>query len=112
MVVDLIFDLIGDLRRDGVTILLVEQNVDRTLEIADRGYVLGSGELRLTGPAASFAPRAASSARTSASGPTDGARRPAVHQRSQPRGVYALLALGLAMVFSIMGMVNFAHGES
>ena len=50
--VDLIFDLIVDLRREGVTILLVEQNVDRTLAVADRGYVLGSGELRIEGSAA------------------------------------------------------------
>lgn len=50
--VDLIFDLVVDLRRDGVTILIVEQNVDRTLSIADRGYVLVTGGLQLTGSAA------------------------------------------------------------
>lgn len=49
--VDLIFDLISDLRGDGVTILLVEQNVDRSLEIADRAYVLVNGELQMSGPA-------------------------------------------------------------
>jgi branched-chain amino acid transport system ATP-binding protein len=49
--VDLIFDLILDLRREGVTILLVEQNVDRTLSIGDRAFVLATGEIRMSGTA-------------------------------------------------------------
>jgi branched-chain amino acid transport system ATP-binding protein len=51
IVVDLIFALIAELRDDGVTILLVEQNVHRALEVADRAYVLSVGEIVATGPA-------------------------------------------------------------
>jgi branched-chain amino acid transport system ATP-binding protein len=51
-VVDRIFDLIGNLRDRGLTILLVEQNVVQSLEIADRGYVLANGRVELQGNAA------------------------------------------------------------
>jgi branched-chain amino acid transport system ATP-binding protein len=51
-VVDRIFDLIGNLRGRGLTILLVEQNVVQSLEIADRGYVLANGRVELQGSAA------------------------------------------------------------
>lgn len=51
-IVDVIFELIVKLRERGVTILLVEQNVQLALEIADRGYVLGSGNVVLEGDAA------------------------------------------------------------
>jgi branched-chain amino acid transport system ATP-binding protein len=49
--VDRIFDLMGRLRDEGTTLLLVEQNVDRALRIADRAYVLKSGEVEAQGPA-------------------------------------------------------------
>jgi branched-chain amino acid transport system ATP-binding protein len=48
-VVEAIFDLLAKLRARGTTILVVEQNVNLALEIADRAYVLASGALRLSG---------------------------------------------------------------
>lgn len=44
-----IFAIIQDLHRSGVTILLVEQNVNHALKIADYGYVLTSGKIFLSG---------------------------------------------------------------
>ena len=47
--VDRIFELIDELHRGGATILLVEQNVSRTLGIADRAYLLTTGRLTASG---------------------------------------------------------------
>ncbi len=44
-----IFDIIREINRQGVTILLVEQNVYQSLRIAHRGYVLETGRVVLTG---------------------------------------------------------------
>ncbi len=49
--VEEVFALIADLRRRGVTVLLVEQNVHQALAIADRGYVMESGRIILEGAA-------------------------------------------------------------
>ncbi len=46
-----VFDLIRRLREEGLTILLVEQNVRQTLALSDRGYVLESGRIVLQGTA-------------------------------------------------------------
>jgi branched-chain amino acid transport system ATP-binding protein len=51
IVVEQIMKLLVKLRERGVTILLVEQNVHRALEIADRGYVLAVGQIVLEGDA-------------------------------------------------------------
>ena len=47
--VDEVFKAIGEIHKEGTTILLVEQNALRALEIADRGYVLETGQVRLSG---------------------------------------------------------------
>jgi branched-chain amino acid transport system ATP-binding protein len=47
-VVDSVFDTLGRIREQGVTILLVEQRAQRTVAFADRTHVLASGELRMT----------------------------------------------------------------
>jgi branched-chain amino acid transport system ATP-binding protein len=46
IIVGQLFDLIASLRERGVTVLLVEQNVRRSLEIADRAYVLANGRMQ------------------------------------------------------------------
>jgi branched-chain amino acid transport system ATP-binding protein len=51
MLVTETFELVTQLRKTGVTILLVEQNVERTLEIADRAYLLNTGQVEFEGPA-------------------------------------------------------------
>lgn len=47
--VDRVFELVGELHREGVTILLVEQNVRRTLQIVDRAYLLRTGRVEASG---------------------------------------------------------------
>ena len=52
--VDRIFEVISDINRQGTTVLLVEQNAARALEVADRGYVLETGRVTLADTAAAL----------------------------------------------------------
>ena len=56
--VDQIFELIARLHQRGVTILLVEQNVNRTLEIVDRAYLMNTGLIESQGTAQQLRSRA------------------------------------------------------
>jgi branched-chain amino acid transport system ATP-binding protein len=51
LMVERIFETIAELKRQGRTILLVEQNVHQALDVADRAYVLETGRIMLEGPA-------------------------------------------------------------
>jgi branched-chain amino acid transport system ATP-binding protein len=51
IMVDKIFEVVDAIHREGVTVLLVEQNASRALQLAARGYVMDSGEVTMSGDA-------------------------------------------------------------
>ena len=51
IMVDKIFEVVDDIHSRGTTVLLVEQNASRALSLADRGYVMESGEITMSGEA-------------------------------------------------------------
>jgi branched-chain amino acid transport system ATP-binding protein len=54
VVVDQVFDLVGRIRAGGLTVLIVEQNVQQVLRVVDRAYLLKAGRIRAEGPAATL----------------------------------------------------------
>jgi len=52
LIVQQVFDLVRRIREEGVTVLIVEQNVQQVLEIVDRAYLLEVGSIKLSGAAA------------------------------------------------------------
>ncbi len=55
LLVDQVFSIIKELHQSGITILLVEQNAEKALKIADRAYVLETGEIRYSGTGSKLA---------------------------------------------------------
>jgi branched-chain amino acid transport system ATP-binding protein len=51
IMVDKIFEVVADIHSRGTTVLLVEQNASRALQLANRGYVMESGEVTMSGEA-------------------------------------------------------------
>ena len=54
IMVDKIFEVVADIHSRGTTVLLVEQNASRALGLANRGYVMDSGEITMNGEAAAL----------------------------------------------------------
>lgn len=55
VIVQRIFELIEQIRADGLTVLIVEQNVQQVLKVVDRAYVLEAGSIRMSGAAKELA---------------------------------------------------------
>ena len=51
VLVEEVYEIIKNIQRDGVTLLIVEQNAYQILNVANRGYVIETGEIVLTGAA-------------------------------------------------------------
>jgi branched-chain amino acid transport system ATP-binding protein len=54
-IVDRLLDVLSDIRKEGVTVLLVEQDVHSAFQVADRAYVMETGRIVREGPAAELA---------------------------------------------------------
>lgn len=55
--VELVFEIVAELREDGITVLLIEQNARRTIALADRTYVMSLGAIVAHGTSAELAER-------------------------------------------------------
>ena len=105
-IVERTFDIIRQIRGEGVTVVMVEQNALAALELSDRSYVLEQGRVSLTGtgqalldnPHVGGVSRAVAGVDTRASGSGDGGRRrgpPAPDRRTPTIRAAATLSLDL-----------------
>ena len=54
LLVQQVFELVGRIRAEGFTVLIVEQNVQQILDVVDRAYLLEVGSIKLSGTSAQF----------------------------------------------------------
>ena len=115
--VEMVFAKVKEIRRAGMTILLVEQNVRAALAISDRAYVLVEGQNRHEGRAADLCERRRRSA-GSISAAAVARRRGSSPMNLQfiadgllIGGMIGLGAIGVTLTYSILRFANFAHGE-
>ena len=116
--VDQIFELITNLHQRGVTILLVEQNVERSLAIVDRAYLMNTGLIESQGTPEQLNNRADIEGIYMGvkSGLENKSDRSVINlefiiNTLSLGSLYAMLALGLVIIYGILRLVNFAYGE-
>ena len=94
------------LKKEGMTLLIAEQQVPLALSVADRGYVLENGRIRLSG--------AVRGARAEPGGTTrvPGCRMRAVILDGIVLGLaFGLLGVGMTLVYGLGGVLNLAYGQ-
>ena len=100
------FEALDGLKKDGMTLLIAEQQVPLALSVADRGYVLENGRIRLSGTSRR--------ARPEPRGPTrvPGCRMTAVILDGIVLGLaFGLLGVGMTLVYGLGGVLNLAYGQ-
>ena len=114
LLVKQIFRTLSELKAAGVTMLLVEQNINLALDLADRAYVLRTGEVSLSGigrgPQGRLRNGGGSLSRSAAMSIELYIAQQIINAVSLG-SLYALVAIGLSLIFGILRMTNFAHGD-
>ena len=117
LVVQQVFDLVHRIRAEGLTVLIVEQNVQQVLEVVDRAYLLEVGSIKLAGTAAElkgndFIRQSLHGAVVSgAVAAMDIYLLEAIINGILLGGVLALLALGLNLIFGVIDVVWIAYAD-
>ena len=115
VVVQSIFELVKRICAEGYTVLIVEQNVQQVLKVADRAYLLETGRIRSSGAAAALAASRRTSGRlvpgTLSVEIFDIFLLEAVLNGLLLGGLLALLSLGLNLIFGVIDVVWICYAE-
>ena len=100
------FEALEGLKNEGMTLLIAEQQVPLALSVADRGYVLENGRIRLTGTSEALYSEPGGTTRV----PRCGMR--AVILDGIVLGLaFGLLGVGMTLVYGLGGVLNLAYGQ-
>ena len=112
LVVEQVFDLVRRIRGEGLTVLIVEQNVQQVLDVVDRAYLLGSGQHQACRHVErSQGPRIHPQGVFGIVAAMDIYLLEAIINGILLGGVLALLALGLNLIFGVIDVVWIAYAD-